>query len=826
MNWRTISFLLVITAAMALLIGCMPDSTEITEEIPTEGNDTFHFKVDEIALAEEVNEFGETTGRRGMPMDLDRDGLNETFYQVPYPKVGVFPLGFDAETGVSNAVTTAGIMDVVPGKTEYSMSILPLRSWLKLSYVDSVDTSRNPDQLTLVSWIDPVNQKELTAPITGREDNPIWEVFDLGSVKVNADPGADDDDDDDDDDDTPPVLKGCELYQALCEAMEPCASGDFTVSSCADWYSINSKNSEYRDLFKCIDVIDYTLSCGEALALRDQCWDENVVDYYGCKAQHAPDIEDVYYSKGGAISTYGESSTPALDSDQPLGIFFHYRDAEGDIVGGKIRVQINGGDVQSVDIPSADWGMTSWDSKAVIGVSVNGDIDSGEHTIEAWLVDNCGNAGNHIVRNFTANSGNRGSDTDLTGKRLTFSALEIFDPEVNNFNKGKGFIAQEVFDDGYFYEIEGFAISILQAYIWFIRDKDDSNQLEYDFIDSKVLYNTHHDGGTKSDVRDDSIASVFLFDEPMPMGILLIYGDAGWNLFHQGPYGSSDVNFVRGNWNDHVIGVPTQPIFQVKPDYQGCNTDDALCGHWVDRVDDEDIELADNKGNTLSRDKAVESCSEHSANPYWQCVVNCSKKDEFGTIGCGDLEDCVDECTWGDTANSMCDLQDNIVMHLKLRVPSRYANDPKHYDRLMNDDDIYIGVFVQGDGPVPGAYVKFDPARSNYNVPLAYGDWLPKSLFQNTSTIGDWWMQAYPGIFKVTDTGGVIYGSAYLPANETYEDPWYFLINYGFNWIDPTFEGWSLYTVSGKYIQDPYPWSTVIPITYGDKRAMGGDWLK
>jgi len=368
---------------------------------------------------------------------------------------------------------------------------------------------------------------------------------------------------------------------------------------------------------------------------------------------------------------------------------------------------------------------------------------------------------------------------------------------------------------------------VVQCYLWFIQDASDSSNVEWNAVNTSnvIMGNTHTTNGTKYDPSDDSQASVFFFNEPMTPGVLLIWGDHGWNLFYQGPYGESDINFIRGDFADHVIKMTSEPIYTVRPKYKGCND---ACDYWMEYIygpmpDGLGMNLVDWNGNTLSESKAVEYCEETAANSYWDCVISCAKKAEE-EVSCSASDTCIDACEWNDADYNYCRENKSINLKVHVEVPSRYLSKSSHRNRLLNKDgSLKVGAFVRGYGAVPGSFVDFNPNKLDYTVPLANGDVLPNSMFSANDALAEAQVQAMPAIFQRLGDSWTMWGTSYNEPNSMYTGNWYWLVIYGYHWFYPTLEGWSLYSVEPPYLMDPYDFRDKrVTVRYGDLRAVEG----
>jgi hypothetical protein len=863
--------------------GCFLESGDETTVIPTDEGDTFQIRTDDVGLVAETDEANAPTGRFGQVIDLDRDcrvgkdgtlaeNCKDEFYQIPYPKVGVFGLGFDPVTGMGNAAQTLGIIDMVPGQTHYKLPLKPITAWIHVGDVDKAIRGKTDDDLSRIFFVDPVTGEVGEGLLTGVTRKAVWNALSGGLVTlvprggddddsaIDDDTGnekADDDTSDDDtggDDDTVPDGLTCETYPLVCEREEQCGlfEGDWTVDQCQTWMANHWRSSDMRRYMNCtVDCLAET-TCDRFTACRKTCFDSKTFDQFGCDGKHAPEITDVIYlvDDGKAGARFGNGDT--IKDDARVGIYFQYRDVEGDFEGGRLMVRFDGGtfaEAAAIDVPL---GENSFASGVVYGFSLATPIPQGQHTFEAYFEDACGLAGNVVDGRFTVEGGAGTANVEKFSGKIGTSQAEYYETKLNKYNEGKGLLAVEALDPKFFYNIEGIDVALLQCYIWLVQSPSDSSDYDYQAINYAILASTMTDGGTKYDGSDDSQASIFNFDEPMTAGVLLIWGDKGWNLFPTGPYGNNDVNFIRGDWARDEIYVPTAPIYSVEEKYKGA-TDN--CAYWVDFIyrDPEvsggepdlhtglGLTLKKSSGADLSINDAYELCRVSSANAYWNCVLGCAKREQDPAFDlqrdsdaenpnasrrCIDPGACIDACRWDNVGETYREAGAKpLSLKVNVEIPSYYLKKASHLKTLRNADrSLKVGVYVRGAGLVPGAYVDFNPNRRNYTVPLPYGDTIPNSFFA-VNKISNAQIQALPAL--VTHREGAasdqLWGSSYNEPNTLYAKNWYWLIIYSYHWVTPVLEGWTLYSVEPPYLQDVFDIrSKSVVVRYGDLRAVDG----
>ena len=881
-----LSIIWTLALAILMVVGLtscflQADEDAKNDEIPSNTGKYFQVRTDDIGVATELDETGNPTGRLGQWLDRDRDGVPNEFYQLVNPKVGVFGLGFDQETGMANKAKTLAMIDVIPGKTKYKLPLKPLKHWIKVGDVEKKRSGKTKDDLDTIEWTDPIDGTKESGFLTGEIKNAVWTASSTGLAKVVGNSNDDDDDtgdddtgdddtgdddtgdddtgDDDtgDDDDVERVLT-CEKYTELCLKADDCldfAEG-WTQTSCENWFANNWRTTEIRKYMQCLNTC-LDKSCVDFAACKDDCLAVELVDELGCDGTYGPEIVDVYILGDDGKFGVQLSNEFTVNRHNKVGIYLQYRDVEGDLEGGRIMASFNGGGFTEVsDNPlPAGLSYSTIDSNYLIGFTLANPLPTGNHIVEIYIEDACKRAGNIATIKFTVNNdGPTDVNLDEFNGKVGEVIAEFFYTAVNRFNENKGILAEPALPRDLFFDIEGVSVGLMQCYIWLVQTQVDQSEYTFREINTAILATTTSTNGTKYDPLDDMQASIFNFDEAMTPGVLLIWGDKGWNLFYQGPYGGSDANFIWGDFAKHEVKVRTEPYYTVSEKYKGCRDN---CEYWVNFIyrqptlDGEDPDLhtglgttlKDHKGKELSDQKAFELCQETSANGYWNCVIGCGKREEDDAfdrqqeamengdqIRCISGLDCIEECKWDDVAKTYCDIAPDRALKIKVEIPSYYLSKTKHRNRLLNENGrLKVGVYIRGAGLIPGAFETFDPYKTLYTIHLPYGDTMPNSYFTANKT-ADINMQAMPALVESSESDpytGSLWGAPFNEPNDLYSTNWYWLVMYGYNWTNPQIEGWSLYSVEEPYLQDPYDFKdTRVTVTYGDIRAVDGGILK
>lgn len=925
-------------------LSCFLEADKTAEEFPPREDQFFKVKTDEMGIVKELNEQGKLSGRVGFFVDYDRDcemdevlktdffkkPLNERvipsddfcgelFAQPNYPKLAVYAIGFDLTTGYANDAMTVMAADIKAGQTYYEIPVKPLTYWIK---ANDVARAKKVGDKTYIYWTDPVSGEEDWGVLTGKAKVFTWTFKAHGSVSVETESKADasnsggedlkDEADVDgdssydkaDDGETP-----CDRWQTLCSFEDSCNLLKWSVEDCKNWFDRASYPlKDIKEFAQCAYncVTTPGIDCESFENCRNECWEKYVVDVYGCNGGpgHAPAIYGLFFYKyeDGKWKGFNPADT-TLSTNDRVAVFLQYRDGDADLKGGGIFVRFNKGNWKAVGGALPELGSDSFASNLAYGFELDTPLPSGTTTdVEVKLVDGCGLESNIFSFSLTVGSGGGGGGkAELANFVDEVQAYEYFESKITPFNQGKGFLAREVIPDNFSYCLSDVNICLIQTIIGLSLGSKDKYMVEtLTELNAALVLTTQDTNGTKFDPVDDSEASIFYFDQTTPPGLLLIWGDEGWNLFPQGPYGSaSDVNFVWGAFNDYVIYQPTHPFFVPRNAFKSAyrvnweipykwyckdlsgdkkkecedyvkKSNQSLCGYWANWFETNGVTLKDADGDSLEDAKEIEDlCDRTFEDAYWSCVIACARRGEEASLSCFNAQECVDSCAnkWGDviedsgvndkplyftievdtsyycpnpyktylncvkTGNWSSSYCQGVLKEVFSKGKVKSLKSVKlHCTQLWNElsggiprGTMKVGMYASGLGGVPGGYITYDPRISTYKIPFPYGPWLPERILSKAA-LGYFMTQPDPAIFSKQG----IRGTSAREPNFDYDELWYYLFGYSFNWISPWLEGWWLMTVSGNYLQDIFdPGEIKIKVTYGNMSATTGkeNWL-
>lgn len=861
-------------------------------ELPTRGYGTFKMETDDIAPYAEQDEAGVYTGRIGQLYDQNGDGIPDEFYQTFRPSAGIIALSFGAD-GYADAAMPVAMSFMVPGQTKYEIPLDPLTEWILADRAVGYRPGQYADDPNTLIYRDRIYEREDEAILTGNHRYFDFWFANAGTVTVKPGKGYNEDyledevpqDEDDETYEDQPgftpsygeanircggddVTKGWIDY---CEKMQECNywNPEWTINQCTDKLYTFTNSSPGQRYLRCFDECNVRKDCSEYLKCRKACWDEQFSDDYSCTGQYGPEASDIVMivqNQAGYLFRVNPGYT--LQEGEQLSVFFDYRDVEGDMVAideetGELKLsQINiTGDVKTagnLKLPE-QLGSNSFDDKILIGFTVAGPIPEGEYQMVVRIVDaGCENEGVRFPIRFSSAGVSKVNIAPFSGS-MTFEMYEVYAPAMNKFNIGKGFVDHRAIrgytDYSFLYELEGWDVAIIQAYIWSFQSRDQFDLMDIDTLNNAIFTTTHDIHGTKFDERDDVQAYAFFIDQPMSPGLFTFYGDEGWNLYPKAPYGDNeDQPFMRGDFETTTLDVPMSPIYTVSEKYTGCGD---VCEYYLNKVFNEEEDLSDkvkptNFAGFNSYGEALYHCQNNSADPFWMSLLNCYREADDASNGCETLEECIQRNVTGNpnvaiptSYNSgnnvrICDERPSIPLHFKLVIPPEYLANTEYYNMLVKGaqgDDwkpLQLGAFIQytsGYGMVPGAWVPIATTEdgqiiTEYTMDLPYAPLVPDSVFQISATTSYKGTQLYLGLYN-PNTDELV-GSGYYGPSDVYEDgEWTWLLMYTYNWTDPAQEGWCLGVVAGNTIYDfADPFTNDVVVTFGDLRSVDEGILK
>jgi len=879
-----------------LFTGCwgiedfVDEEGEVTE-LPTRGYGTFKIEVDEIAPYAEQDEAGVYTGRVGQMYDQNNDGILDEFYQTFRASAGIVAMSFGAD-GYADAAIPVAMSFIEPGQTKYEIPLEPLTEWIVADRALGYRPGQYQDEPNTLVYLDRIYDREEEAILTGNHRNFDFWMANLGSVSVKPGKGYNEDyleEDvppenetyaDDDDDDTPDygvnnVRCGNDSsdgrkptgWIGYCEKLYTCNhwNPDWTMDQCTDKMYTYINSSPGQRYWRCLDEINLQESCTQFLKQRKACWDEQFTDSYGCGSAWGPEARDlVMIVQNQANEIFKVNPGYILQAGEQLSVFVDYRDANGDLVAideetGALKLSSFNitGDVK--DAPKftmpEQLSSNSFDDKIMVGFTVASPVPKGEYQLVVRMVDaGCAREGVRFPIRFNSAGTGDVSVAPVNGS-MSFEMYEVYSQEIDKFNIGKGFVDHRAIrgysDYSFLYELEGWDVAIIQAYIWSFQSRDQFQLMNMDTLNSAIFTTTHDTHGTKFYEGDDVQAYAFFIDQPMSPGLFTFYGDEGWNLYPKAPYGDNeDQPFMRGDFESTTIKVPMAPIYTVNEKYTGCGD---VCEYYLDKIYFDDTITVDPQAlptafaGFANYDEALYNCRTNSADPFWMALINCYRKADDVSNACETLVECIQknvtnnpsvtipESLYSGSQVRICDQRPTIPLHFKLVIPTEYLANAEYLARLTDTrNPLQLGAFVQygvGYGMVPGGWVPITTTQdgqivTEYTLDLPYAPLVPDSFFGISATTSYKGTQLYLGLYDPKNDA--MLGTGYYQPSDVYEDgEWLWLLMYTSNWTDPAQEGWCLGVVSGNTIYDfADPYTTPVVITFGDLRAVNEGILK